>query len=467
MKKKIITGLITLFVWLIVVITGFGQQSGLSDEVIKTIKSRIEGGNNVGVVVGIIDKNGPRYYAYGKVSLDDDLVPNEHTVFEIGSISKVFTSILLADMAKNNELKIDDSAQKYLPDNVKVPKRNDKQIRLSHLATHTSGLPRLPDNMNPANPNNPYADYSVKQMYDFLSNHTLRRDIGAKYEYSNLAVGLLGHILALKNGTSYEKLMKTRIADVIGLDETRITLTSDMQQHLAKGYSNEMEAENWDLPTLAGAGAIRSTAYDMLRFLEANIGLEKTPLYSAMKLTHKPRENTGPGGVKIGLGWHIKNSNGKEVVWHNGGTGGYRSFAGFVRKDNTGVVVLTNSIEKVDDIGFHLLDSSNPMRKLKPSATAMLRRTVDKNIKVETETLKTYLGEYQLAPAFSITITIDGDRLFAQATGQGRHQIFPISKTKFFYKVVDAQITFNSNASGKVESLTLHQNGLDMPGMKK
>ena len=161
----------------------------------------------------------------------------------------------------------------------------------------------MPDDFTLAN----NVDYAVEQMYEFLSHHTLRRDIGAEYEYSTYGVGLLAHILTLRSAMSYEELVRRRIGDVIGLEDTRITLTPAMQRRLAKGHFLGFEMPNWDAPpTLAGAGGLRSTARDMLRFLAANMGLEETPLYAAMQLTHQPRIEAGGAGMHVGLGWRMR-----------------------------------------------------------------------------------------------------------------------------------------------------------------
>jgi len=465
MKRYFFTSLLGIILLTSTNYINHAQSQNLPENVVNAINSRIEGANNVGIMIGIVDENGPRYYGFGQVSLDSDKVPDEHTVYEIGSISKVFTAILLADMVNKKELKLNDPIQKHLPEHVKIPGRNGKDIQLHHLSTHYSSLPRLPNNMNPANPANPYADYSVDMMYEFLTGHTLTRDIGSRFEYSNLAVGLLGHILALKNGTSYEDLLKDRIINVLDLNETSITLTTELKSRLAKPYSNGVEVENWDLPTLAGAGAIRSTAHDMLRFLSANMGVLESPIYKAMKLSHKPRESA-QANTQIGLGWVIRDINDKKIIWHNGGTGGYRSFAGFIPEDKIGVVVMTNSTVGADDIGTHILDSSVPIQDIKPSAIAKTIASVDKELVIDKTVLLSYVGEYQLAPTFSIFIRHEDGALFAQATGQPEIEIFPMSKTKFYYKVVDAQITFIIDESGIVQSLTLHQNGRDIPGKR-
>lgn len=344
------------------------QAPDIPEDVKETIRFRVDHRYNVGIIVGVVSPSGTQYYSYGKTALSGNQTPNEDTIFEIGSFTKVFTSVLLADMVERGAVAFDDPIEKHLPSGVQAPKRNGQSITLVHLATHTSGLPRMPNNLTPANLGNPYADYSVEQMYDFLSKHTLNRDIGAQHEYSNYGMGLLGHILALRSGRSYEELVKQRVTNELGMPDTGITLTPEMRDRLAKGYSGGIEVANWDIPTLAGTGALRSTARDMLTFLAANMDLKESRLYSAMRTTHKPRHEAGSSNVHIGLGWHIVTSGDHEVVWHNGGTGGYWSFAGFERAEQKGVVVLTNTNQSIDDIGRHLFDPNYPLREIQALA---------------------------------------------------------------------------------------------------
>ena len=340
------------------------QAANISDEVKENIRQRVEQGSAVGIVLGFIDDRGNReYFSYGTLTKTGDRLVDENSVYEIGSISKVFTGILLADMVLKDELKLDDPAEVHLPEDVDMPSRNNVKITLEHLATHTSGLARLPTNLNPANP---YADYTQEDMYEFISGYTLTRDIGAKFEYSNLGVGLLGHILGLKAGMGYEQLMIERISNVLGMESTVITFTEELEERLARGHNSAGEVPNWDIPTLAGAGAIRSTARDMLTFLAANMGVEHTRLSDAKDMTHLERAEAGES-MKVGLGWHIRDNGQTRIIWHNGGTGGYRSFCGFIKEQKIGVVVLSNMNLSADDIGFHVLDSSYELQKKKAS----------------------------------------------------------------------------------------------------
>jgi CubicO group peptidase (beta-lactamase class C family) len=410
---------------------------------------------SVGIVVGVIGPEGRRVIAYGNLEKGDARPLNGNTVFEIGSATKVFTSLLLADMVQRKQVALDDPVAKYLPSTVKMPERNGRSITLVDLSTHTSGLPRLPGNLSPKDPSNPYADYSVEQLYQFLSGYQLTRDIGSTYEYSNLGGGLLGHVLARRAGTDYEALVESLICAPLGMKSTAITLTPEIKARLAVGHNAALEpVKNWDLPTLAGAGALRSTANDLLSFLAANLGYSKSPLAPAMAAMAQTRRPTGQQGLEIALGWHIFTSNGKEIVWHNGGTGGYRSFIGFDPRTRIGVVALSNTSTNmgVDDIGRHLLDNSIPL------AVAPKQH---KEAKVDLKLFDNYVGNYQLAPGFVLAVTRDQDHLFVQATGQPKFEIFPESDRDYFLKVVDAQVTFITDDKGRATELVLHQGGQD------
>jgi Domain of unknown function (DUF3471)/Beta-lactamase len=235
-----------------------------------------------------------------------------------------------------------------------------------------------------------------------------------------------------------------------------------MQARLAIGHGAALSvAPNWDLDALAGAGALRSSANDMLTFLAANLGYVKTPLAAAMAQEISIRKPAGSPDMQIAYAWHIQTKNGNSIVWHNGGTGGYRSYIGFNPATGVGVVVLSNSSTDAapDDVGRHLLDASYPLDKVEPIKE-------HKEITITTKVFDNYVGAYQLAPNAVMTISRDGDRFFAQLTGQGKLQIYPESDRTFFLKLVDAQLTFDTDAQGKGMQVTLHQNGRDIPAKR-
>lgn len=414
----------------------------------------------IGIVVGLVGPTGRHVIAYGALDKGDIRPLNGDTIFEIGSVTKVFTSLLLADMAARGEVALSDPISKYLPPDVTAPMRNNQSITLTDLATHTSGLPRLPTNFTPKDPANPYADFSVPQLYQFLSTYTLSRDIGSQYEYSNLGGGLLGHLLARRADMSYEALVRTRITEPLRMTSTTITLSPDQRARLAVGHNAQLDrVANWDLPTLAGAGALRSSANDMLTFIEANLGLVTSPLKSVMAAMLTARRPTGAPGLDIALGWHILTRNGHDLVWHNGGTGGYRSFVGYDATARLGVVVLSNTSTTagVDDIGLHLLDPRTP---LIPPAKAHTEVAVNPKL------FDGYVGRYELAPNFILTISRDGDRLFLQATNQPRFELFAEGDKEYFLKVVEASVTFVTDDTGRATALVLHQNGANVTGKR-
>lgn len=432
------------------------------DEAIKAwLNERLVTGTDTGIVAGLIGPGERRVIAAGRAGLNGVPALDERTVFEIGSVTKVFTTAVLADMVRRGEVRLDDPVAKYLPSTVKVPSRGGKPITLLDLATHTSGLPRLPSNLKPKDPANPYSGYSVAEMYDFLSACELTRDIGSRYEYSNLGMGLLGHALSLRAGRSYEDLVALRILQPLKMRETAIVLPPVLQSRMASGHDAAgAPMPNWDLPTLAGAGALRSTLADMLRFLQANLDAGLPGVPAILHDTHAARHSLGTPDGSIGLGWHIRRAFDRDIVWHNGGTGGYHSFIAFDPTSKTGVVILHNSALSIDDIGFHLVDARLPLNRPQPPVRVRTGVTLDP------KALDAHVGNYQMAPALFILVTAENGQLFIQATGQSRAPVYAESEAEFFLKVVNAQITFVRDVSGRVTGLVLHQNGRDMPGQK-
>ena len=439
-----------------------GAQEFASDSAVRVILGgRIGARRGMGFVVAALERGKPpRIYTAG-ISGIAGLPLDSNTVFEIGSITKVFTTSLLADMVARGEVKLDDPVSKFLPRGVRVPSRGGKHITLEHLATQTSGLPRLPSNLRVVDQQNPYASYTVDELYQFLSTFALTRDPGSQYLYSNLGMGLLGHVLALRAGKSYETLLKERILDPLGMNDTRIELTPAMKSRMAQGFSSVGEpVKAWDLPTLAGAGALRSTAADMLRFLAASLDSTSHPLGRVLAQARKPRHDADVPRNRIGLGWNIVEVFGTTATWHNGGTGGFRAFIGIDEPRQRGVILLANASVVPDDIAFHLLEPKVPL-DLAPAPTRP-----GPEIALDAAKLEAFPGTYEISPDLRITITKEGAALFAQGTNQPRFRLYAESETKFFLRDADAQITFVKDASGKVSELILHQGGANIPGKR-
>ncbi len=242
------------------------------------------------------------------------------------------------------------------------------------------------------------------------------------------------------------------------MQDTRIHLNPDQTTRFATGHDQRNRVvPYWDSPTLTGAGSLRSSANDLLKFLAANLDLQPSPINDSLQKTHKIQQQTDSPNMAIALGWHVFNLKGTEVICHEGGTGGFRSFIGFSKTQRLGIVVLGNSESDVSDLGFHLLDSRSPLAKYQPQKAS---------IAVDPKLLATYVGRYELTPEFSITITQEQDRLYLQATAQPKVELFAETPTQFFLTIVKAKITFIKDAQGQTDRLILDQNGQQLPGQR-
>ncbi|MBL7873636.1 MAG: serine hydrolase [Cyclobacteriaceae bacterium] len=422
-----------------------------SQSIVEKIKMRVDYKETPGIVVGIYENGKVTYHSFGVMNLQTSEAVTPKTLFEIGSITKTFTTSMAVLLSLENKIKFSDRAQSYLPSKMILPERDGKVITIEHLATAHSGLPRMPKNFSPKDAANPYVDYTEDFLTTFISNCELTRDPGAHYEYSNLGMGLLGYILTRIEEKPYPKLVTELITKPLDMNQTFVSGTS-REKHLASGYADNTEVKAWtwnNESVLAGAGGLVSNAEDMMKFMTAQLTTSNTQLSKAFALTHTIRADAG--AMKIGYGWHIRD---EKIVWHNGGTGGFRSFAGFDKATNKAVVVLTNSTAGADDLGFHLLNEQYELKALKKPVT------------ISEAVLTNYVGTYEIAPTFSIVVTLENGSLMIQATNQPKVNIYPESETKFYLKIVDAQIEFFKDATSKVEKLELHQGGAVMPGKK-
>ena len=337
-------------------------QDGFTDD--QDIKSFLHNqfdGRKTGMVIGLVDEHGSRIFSAGGLDNGTKQTVDGDTVFEIGSITKTFTTLLLEDMVKRGEMNLDDPVSKYLPASVKMPSRNGKEITLLELATHTSGLPRDVKGIKSPNPDNPF-DYTAGQLYAYLSSYQLTRDPGAKFEYSNLGMGLLGLAITLKSGTDYESLVVNRICNPLGMNDTRATLTPRLKERLAVGHDESgKRAANYDFPhqAMSGCGALRSTAKNLLKYVSAEAGLTQSRLAPLINETHVIRYTNALDPVNGDFGnmampWVDSGQSeqtGLDLLGHAGGTAGYSAFIGFDLKNQRGVVVLFN--EQGGDGGIH------------------------------------------------------------------------------------------------------------------
>jgi D-alanyl-D-alanine-carboxypeptidase/D-alanyl-D-alanine-endopeptidase len=319
-------------------------------------------GRHIGVAIGVLRAEWTWVMGSGTAGPNGPSPAAADTIFEIGSVTKVFTATLLAVMVEEGLVALDDPVQRYLPPGVKLPVRG-RPITLGDLATHTAGLPRLPHRFvlrSVRHRRNPYAWFTVEDLHAGLPATRPRREPGGTPRYSNLGYGLLGHVLALRAGCGYDELVKERICGPLGLADTSVSVPTSARDRLAQGHDRRgRPVSHWDFPALAGAGALRSTVADLLAFLRLQLGEGDPALTRAAAFTHASRVRRR--GAAVGLGWTRWPLLGSEheLLFHNGGTGGFRSFAGFVPATHTAVVALSNSARSVDALGFRILERIN------------------------------------------------------------------------------------------------------------
>ena len=452
MKPRILTALFLAFSCYALAVCCAARASGLAtaDDIRSSLATYVQAYPHAAVVVGVVDGNNTRVFVASGTAVKG--VIDEYSQFQIGSITKTFTATLLAEMVQAGEVALDDPISKYLPAGVSASSFGGKPITLRSLAEQNSGLPRLANNMRPADPKNPYADYSTTQLYEFLSHYQLPRAPGAQFEYSNLGVTLLGQLLANRKHTSYAKLLSARVLRQLGMAHTTVIGNSTTRARLVRGYTTGGSPQPpWDFGELGAAGSIESDLHDMLVYLRANMSAPDGKLGAAMALAQRPARPVGlDGALQIGLIWITNTRSG--ITWHNGETGGYHGFIGFDRAARHGVVVLANVADMdVDQIALHVL-APYVAAPQPPNAAS-------------TEP-SPYSGRYVFSPAFTITVFRIHGQLYAQGTGQQPLPLVGVSGDVFAVRGVDARITFEVDASGVATALTLHQNGLDQHATK-
>ena len=360
-----------LFVWLAVAAAPFASaapQVSWQATVDQAIKPLVDTQKIMGAVVGVLPRDGQReYFYYGKTKVDGP-APTSDTLFEIGSVTKTFTALLLALAVEHGDVQLDDPVRGLLPHDWSMPRRGQREITLVELATHTSGLPENPPNLvralfrDPKVQLDPFSRFDRGQLAECLAEVKLKDLDRPPVSYSNLGMGLLGEALADKAGKSYDELIRAQIAEPLKMDNTFVTPSDAQNEKTATGHVVEHgPVPCWTFATLAGCGAIRSSAVDMLTYLEAQSGRIDTPLSKAMQVTQEPRF---PAFVvmRIGLAWLVQDAAGKRFWWHNGGTNGFSTYAAFCREPGVAVIVLCNSGpdgvgNRIDMVGQKLMQA--------------------------------------------------------------------------------------------------------------
>jgi len=422
----------------------------LDDAVRQRAEELTRTGMHASIVIAVLDGKHSAVYGFGSVQAGKNIKPGADTVYQIGSVTKTMTGLLLADAVAENKVTLDEPVATLLP-GYTLPAFDGKTISLLDLATHYSSLPRLPDNFAPKDPANPYADYTQAKQRQFLAAYHLPHAPGTKFDYSNIGYAVLGTALAAQAGSSYEALLQKRITVPLGMRSTSNTPSHGMLARLAPGHLLSGEpTPAWELNVVAPAGGVYSSARDMVAYLQAYM-FKPLRLHA---LAIQPQRPLAPdSATKVGLAWLLEQQQGHSYAWHSGQTGGYASYAAFTTDGKRGVVVLTNTARDVDALGLSALLPGMPLPLLKkPQAAIALPHAA----------LAEYVGEYPMDKDFTLTVTLSKNGLEAAGTGVGSAPLFASAKDQFFFRAIEAELAFTRDAAGKIVSAVLTQGGQDV-----
>ena len=449
---------IAMSIFAILTLSFAGTQTVLpsDDEIRKILAERLgENEKDVGIVVGVIDPQGRRIISYGHRNVGDARPLNGDTVFEIASVTKVFTALLLADMVEKNEVALSDPASKYLTAvAIKLPERNGHLITLLDLATHTSGLPFMPADAPPFN-DPAAAKYSTGDLKRYLASYQLTRDIGSDWDYSNIGYWILSEALSARAGKDIEDLIRSRALTPLKMTDTDFELSPKMKSNLAPGHDSALQpapaASTIPIYSIMPAGGgLYSTANDLLTFLSQCMGYEPSPLAPAMNVALGNRRPVQPGNEQA-LGWNVYGNGDDQVIFRDGSSFGYASVMAYDPKARVGVVVLTNQVGDVGDIARHLLRPDFPLAK--PANTKHIEIALDSKV------LDSYVGRYEAKGEGTFTIARENDFLTIESPadwGLPKLRIRPESQRDFFATELPLRVTFQTGSDGKVRSLTIY-----------
>jgi len=405
-----------------------------------------------GVSIGVVLDGASWTLNYGQVSPSNSTKPSGDTIYEIGSISKVFTSVLLADAVNSGRVELDQPIGTLMPQLQESNEYVSEKITLKHLSQHMSGLPSMPSNFAPENPNNPFAGYDHEMLVEYMTSVKLNRVPGLIHVYSNLGAGLLGDLLAAQAKSNYESLLKNRLLKPLEMNDTTITLSNAQTERLAPPHNSALLPEHkWNFDALAGAGAISSTTKDMIRFMQANLEPPGNSVGKAIETAWKQNMPASLfGRPAMGLGWMIDRDG--STRWHNGQTGGYHSMMLINRDAGAGVILLTNTADMEADGLAKSIFETILGKNVKP-------KQFEKMVKVDPEFVKRLAGKYQLTPEIVIDVVAKNDKLMVQLTAQQSLPVYPENKTVWNFRNVKAQVRFDVPEQGNSTNVSLHQNG--------
>ena len=425
-------------------VAGFAGPAQTPDHIRRILTDRVEaltgGERGIGIVVGVVGPQGKRVVAYGQRARDDARAVDGTTVFEIGSVGKVFTALLLADMVQRGEVALGDPVGTFLP-GVAIPSRHGRSIALVDLATHTSGLPFMVDQPD---------------IRGFLATYEVPYDIGTRWEYSNIGYWLLGEALASRAKTDFASLLRQRVIVPLKLADTGFVLSARMKDNLAVGHDASLQPAPalstvpvYSLMPAAGAG-LYSTVNDLLTLLAAAMRPQASPLGPALAATVATRRPATEGQDQA-LGWTVIGNGNDQMIFRDGGTLGYASCLAWDPVKRVGVVVLSNQVASVSDIARHLLRPDFPLEHPRSA-----RRT---EISLDANALDAYVGRYDASGEGIFRIVREGDYLTIESPaewGLPTLRIRPESRSEFFASELPLRVTFQAADDGRVTGMLVY-----------
>ena len=385
---EIIVAILVAVMFILLAKFAFGQQPVSDKDVSRIANGYASAKNNHALVIGIVNGGTTQYFTYGETEKGNGSKPSPQSVFELGNVSGVFTTSLLSLFDGQHKVNLTDPVQNYFPQTVNIPvyqkiicqpspepihyptilncypdpTYHPKQIVLCDLSTHTSGLPEMPLNLN-ENKKDAYANYSLDDLYHFLNNFHPDFQTGLHYEFSPLGIAMIANGFAWKFDTDYETLLKTNLLSPLELSNTFITGSEEQRMQQIPGHDKKgKKMEDIQYGVMAPALSMHSNAGDLVKFVSANLDCRDSVLRSALQNTQQPKVailyNKKLHDSYGAMGWMIsplKEKSSAKIVWQSSAVNGYACYIGFVNETKTGVVVLSNSVQPVDEIGKKIL----------------------------------------------------------------------------------------------------------------
>lgn len=405
------------------------------------IDAQVSDGKALSISAAWLQDGKVAYASGGVAGPDRDRAIDGDSQYQIGSVTKAFTNLLLAEMVAANAVTYDTTVGDVLGDDFEPVNPAVADISLEQLATHTSGLPRLPVNLVPTNPLDPYAGYDEEALLQGLAASRAGQPLGRHYAYSNFGVGLLGYLLGRVDGGGFRQALQQHILAPLQLADTRFTPDNGVA-----GFRGGRVVPDWRLDSLDGAGGLWSTTSDLVRLARLQLGQLAHPLEQALPDNFDVRD-AGPDGFRVTRVWHVADSDAGTVFWHNGGTGGFWSFFGFRPATSEALAILVSGDSDPTGVGLDWFGR--------------------KAFAADTDAPDPALfGQYELAPGVGIGIYADNQQLLGQLSGQPPLALIPVGDDWYAAGAVDASIRF-VRSGGRVDTLELVQNGVTQTARRR